>query len=134
MENIKLPESPELLSLRMILDIQNNHRDPVAEKYFLANYTLYERVGRMAVYEELAKIPFQELFVDIKGYNKLSKTGKECFLNTIYPFLQAQNKSRLVNTFIHHIENRSEPNGIRVYLMEHGHKGFQYFTHDGNWG
>ena len=132
MDNVDLPEEPELLGLRMIIDIQTNQRDPIAEKYFLDDYDIYERVGRMAVYEELAKTPYEELFVNIKGYDELSEPARVNSLQTIDPFLHCQGKSRLVGTFIHHIEDRSEPDGIRVYLMEHGTMGYQYFNY-GEW-
>jgi hypothetical protein len=135
MESVKLPVEPELLSLRMIIDIQTNQRKPDVEKYFLADFDTYERIGRMTVYEELAKIPFEDLFIEVKGYNKLSEKGKKCFLDTIDPFLHTQGKCRLIGTFIHHIEERSkEPDRIRVYLMEHGEMGYQYFKHTGEWG
>lgn len=133
MENIDLPEKPELLSLRMIIDIQTDQRDPDVEQYFLDDFNIYERVGRRTLYKELAKIPLKDLFINVEGYNKLSEPARENFLMTIDPFLHCQGKCRLVGTFIHHIEDRKEPEGIRVYLMEHGEMGYQYFNR-GVWG
>jgi len=69
----------------------------------------------------------------VPGYNELSQESKASFLKTIIPFLQCQGKGRLVNSSIDHIEDRGEPEGIRVYLMEYGEMGFQYFN-NGDWG
>jgi hypothetical protein len=133
MENVNLPEKPELLSLRMIIDIRTNQRDPTIEQYFLNDFNIYERVGRRTLSIELAKMPLREHYAKIDGFNTLSEAAKMNFIATMYLYLHAQGKSRLVGTYVHHIEDKKEPEGIRVYLMEHGEMSYQYFNF-GEWG
>lgn len=128
-----LPSNPELVMIRIIADMITNKLIKREMEYLLEDYNGYEYIGRIRTCEELAKQPFTEIFTAIEGYNDLTEEAKNNFLKTIIPFVQCQDKGRLINTSIHHIEDRREANGIRVYLMEYGEMGYQYFN-NGSWG
>lgn len=81
----------------------------------------------------MKEMKLEQIFDEVPGYKELSEESKASFLLTIVPFLQCQGKGRLVSSSIDHIEDRGEPEGIRVYLNESGEMGFQYFN-NGDWG
>jgi hypothetical protein len=133
MELKTLPKQPELVTIRIIADIQTGQLDKRVMKYLLEDYNRYEYLGRVTEIESLSKEPFEHIFSKIEGYTNLTDESKNSFLKTIIPFLQCQGKVRLTNTSIHHIEDKQEANGIRVYLTECGSEAFQFFL-NGNWG
>lgn len=123
----------ELVPIRIIADIKTGNEDKRVFEYLLEDYQGEEYGQIVDKINSMKDTPFEQMFEAIPGFKKLTPESKESFLKTIVPFLQCQGKGRLINASIDHIEDRKEPEGIRVYLNEYGDLGFQYFR-NGSWG
>lgn len=123
----------DLVTIRIIADIESGNEDKRVFKYLLEDYQGEEYKQIIDKIESLSLVSFEHIFDDIPGYLELSPKSKDSFLETIIPFLQCQGKGRLISSSIDHIEDRNEKEGIRVYLNESGDIGFQYFD-NGSWG
>jgi hypothetical protein len=118
----------ELMTIKIIVDIKTGQLSESVAAYLIDDYQ-----ARKEYFEALAKIPLETLFSQIQGYTRLSLEDKATFNRTIIPFCQCQGRSRLVETRIHHIEHRDNEKDIRVYLIEDGEEGYQYFHKNGEW-
>jgi hypothetical protein len=119
----------ELATIRIIADMKTGELSERVAEYLIEDYQ-----DRKEAFEDLAKMPLETFFGQVTGYADLTDEAKETFNKTIMPFSQCQGKGRLTNASIDRIEDREDEKGIRVYMMEWGEEGFQYFYENGQWG
>lgn len=122
----------DLVTIRIVADIKTEQEEKHVTEYLLEDYEGEEYRQIVEKINSMKEMFFEHLFDEVPGYRELSQDSKASFLKTITPFLQVQGKGRLVNSSFDHIEDRNEPEGIRVYLLESGTMGFQYFN-NGEW-
>lgn len=120
----------ELSTLRIIGDIKTGQFKKTVADYLLDD----DYDDKKEFFEGMAKIPLKLICTElIRGYSDLSEEDKETFNKVIIPFCQCQGKGRLTNTTIDRISHMKHENDIRVYLIEYGEEGYQYFRKNGEW-
>ncbi len=119
----------ELVTIRLVTDMKTGELSERVAEYLIEDYQ-----DKRKTFEDLAKMPLETFFGQVDGYAGLTDEARETFNKTIIPFSQCQGKGRLTNTTLHHIEDRENEEGIRVYMVEWGEEGFQYFYESGQWG
>lgn len=124
----------KLFIVRIVMDRKSGLNTRDVENYLLSDFNSgeYDKIIREC--RQLANTSLFTLFNEIPGYTDLKNDDiKQDFRNTLASFTRCQGKGRLMAATITKIEDRQEPEGLRVYLNECGEEGYQYFR-KGSWG